>query len=71
MPPTISRRELIKKFKALGYSGPYSGGKHQFMVKGKKKIRIPNPHGSGYVHKSLVKEILRQARISNDEWDKT
>ncbi|PIQ94269.1 MAG: hypothetical protein COS27_10600 [Nitrospirae bacterium CG02_land_8_20_14_3_00_41_53] len=44
MPSSISRKELLRKFKALGYSGPFSGGRHQFMVKGKKKIRIPNPH---------------------------
>ena len=70
MSANISRRELIRKFKALGYSGPLSGGKHQFMVKGKKKIRIPNPHGSGDIDISLVKEILRQAAIGNEEWDK-
>lgn len=67
--PSIPRKELIRKFKALGYTGPFSGGKHQFMVKDKKKIRIPNPHGSGDVHIGLVREILRQAGISNDEWD--
>ena len=70
MPSTISRRELIGKFKTLGYEGPFSGGRHQFMIKGQKKIRIPNPHGSGDIHISLVKEILRQADISSDEWDK-
>ncbi|HDY86621.1 MAG TPA: type II toxin-antitoxin system HicA family toxin, partial [bacterium] len=43
-------------------------GKHQFMIKGKKKIRIPNPHGSKNTHISLLKEILRQAGIKNDEW---
>jgi len=40
------------------------------MIKGRKKIRIPNPHGSRDIHISLVKEILRQAGISNDEWNK-
>ncbi|MBI5186705.1 MAG: type II toxin-antitoxin system HicA family toxin [Nitrospinae bacterium] len=64
------RRELIRKFRALGYSGPFSGGKHQFMIKGLKKIRVPNPHGSGDIHISLVKEIIRQAGISTIEWDK-
>ena len=39
------------------------------MVRGEKKIRIPNPHGSGDVHISLVREILRQARISEAEWE--
>jgi len=70
MSSTITRKELIRKFRVLGYTGPFSGGKHQFMIKGKKKIRIPNPHGSGDIHISLVKEILRQAGIRIDEWDK-
>ncbi|MCR4292600.1 MAG: type II toxin-antitoxin system HicA family toxin [Candidatus Kuenenia sp.] len=70
MPSTISRKELIGKFKALGYIGPFSGGKHQFMIKGKKKIRIPNPHGNKDVDISLVKEIIRQAGMSSEEWDK-
>jgi predicted RNA binding protein YcfA (HicA-like mRNA interferase family) len=70
MPSSISRKELLRKFKTLGYSGPFSGGRHQFMIKGKKKIRIPNPHGSGDIDISLVKEILRQAGISSEEWDK-
>ncbi len=70
MPSTISRRELIRKFRSSGYSGPFSGGKHQFMIKGQQKIRIPNPHGSGEIHISLVKEILKQAGISSEEWEK-
>ena len=70
MVSSIRRKELIRKFLSLGYSGPFSGGKHQFMLKGKKKIRVPNPHGSGDVHVSLVKEILRQAGMSSEEWDK-
>ncbi len=69
MPRTLSRRELVRRFRALGYTGPFSGGRHQFMVRGEEKIRIPNPHGSGDVHISLVREILRQARISEAEWE--
>jgi predicted RNA binding protein YcfA (HicA-like mRNA interferase family) len=64
----LSRKELIRKFKVLGYSGPFSGGKHQFMIKGRHKIRIPNPHISD-IDVSLLKEILRQARITSDEWE--
>jgi len=64
----ISRRELIRKFKSLGYSGPFSGGKHQFMIKGAQKIRIPNPHTED-IGFALLKEILRQAGISAEEWD--
>jgi predicted RNA binding protein YcfA (HicA-like mRNA interferase family) len=67
---SISRRELIHKFKALGYSGPFSGAKHQFMIKGRQKIRVPNPHGRGEIDVGLLKEILRQAGIKEEEWDK-
>lgn len=69
MPLTISRRELIRKFRVLSYTGLLSGGKHQYMKKGKQKIRIPNPHGSKDISLSLVKEILRQAGINDEEWN--
>lgn len=66
----VSRKDLIKKFRELGFRGPYSGGRHQFMVKNDLKIRVPNPHKSGDISDSLLHEILRQALISKDEWDK-
>jgi predicted RNA binding protein YcfA (HicA-like mRNA interferase family) len=69
MPSAISRRKLIRKLRVLGYTGTFSGGKHQFMKKGRQKIRIPNPHGSQEISLDLVKEILRQAGISDEEWD--
>ena len=68
MVAALSRKDLIRKFRTFGYSGPFSGGKHQFMIKGGQKIRIPNPH-MGNISASLVKEILRQANISVQEWD--
>ena len=40
----ITRNNLIKKLKKLGFSGPYSGGKHQFMINGSLRLAIPNPH---------------------------
>ena len=64
----VRRDELIKYLRALGFVGPYSGRKHQFMIKGRHKIRIPNPHISD-IDVSLLKEILRQARITSDEWE--
>jgi predicted RNA binding protein YcfA (HicA-like mRNA interferase family) len=70
MAPGISRKELIQKFKMLGFEGPFSGGKHQFMKKESLKVRIPNPHGSKEIHDSLLKEILRQAGIAKKDWDK-
>ena len=68
MARSISWRKLVRKFRALGFDGPFSGGRHLFMVQGERKVRIPNPHRSD-ISKHLVSEILRQAGISNDEWD--
>jgi predicted RNA binding protein YcfA (HicA-like mRNA interferase family) len=68
MVAAISRKELIRKFRALGYTGPFSGGKHQFMIKGRQKIRIPNPHTND-IGVGLLREILRQAGISSNAWD--
>ena len=40
----IKRDELIYHLRQLGFAGPYSGGKHQFMVRENLRVRIPNPH---------------------------
>ena len=66
----VSRRELVRKLKALGFKGPYPGGKHQWMHKGAVRIIVPNPHG-GDIDPSLIRRILHRAGISEDEWNKT
>jgi len=53
----IKRKDLIRYLKALGFEGPYSGGKHQFMVKSD-------------IGKELLARILRQAGIERDEWER-
>lgn len=68
MPKNISWRKLVSKFRALGFDGPYSGGRHLFMAKVDLKVHIPNPHRSD-ISKHLLAEILRQAGISNEEWE--
>ncbi|MGD8447479.1 MAG: type II toxin-antitoxin system HicA family toxin [Desulfobacterales bacterium] len=65
----IKQKELVRFLRKLGFIGPYSGGKHQFMVKGNLRIRIPNPHKKD-IGKDLLKLILRQAEISNKTWEK-
>ena len=64
----ISRKDLLRRFRNLGFTGPFSGGRHQFMVKGDLKVRIPNPHKMVEISDSLLREILRQAGISKDVW---
>ncbi|MBU1289888.1 type II toxin-antitoxin system HicA family toxin [Patescibacteria group bacterium] len=69
MPKNISWRKLVKNFRKLGFDGPYSGGKHQFMAKDSLKVHIPSKH-QGDISAGLVSEILRQAGINKKEWDK-
>jgi len=52
----------------MGFMGPYSGGKHPFMLKGDITIRVPNPHQAD-IGKELLARILRQAGISKDDWE--
>lgn len=40
----IKRPDLIKYLRKCGFDGPYSGGKHPFMLKGDLTLTIPNPH---------------------------
>jgi len=54
---SISWRNLAKKFQRLGFDGPYSGGRHLFMLKEELKVRIPNPH-RGDISRHLLAEIL-------------
>jgi predicted RNA binding protein YcfA (HicA-like mRNA interferase family) len=65
----ISQRELVKCLKRLGFDGPYSGGKHPFMIKDDLTLTIPNPH-KGEIGRELLARILRQARIDKSDWEK-
>jgi len=65
----IKRRDFIGYLKRLGFSGPYSGGKHQFMTKDDVVLHIPNPH-EGDIGRELLSRILKQASISKQEWEK-
>jgi len=64
----IHRRDFIKRFRSLGWEGPFAGGKHQYMSKGTFNVHIPNPHGSGEISVGLLKRILAQADIGIEDW---
>ena len=64
----ISRRELIVALRAFGFSGPLSGGNHEYMVKGALRLAIPNPH-QGVIGRELLARLLRQADITREEWE--
>ena len=70
MPPLkpISRTNLIRALRTLGFEGPYAGGRHAYMVRGEQRIALPNPH-QGDIGVNLLARILRQASITRAEWE--
>jgi len=58
---------LVKRLKKFGFGGPYSGGKHPFMIKDDLVLTIPNPH-KAEIGVELLSRILKQAKISRKEW---
>jgi len=64
---SVSRRELIRRLQRLGFEGPYSGGRHEFMLRGDCRLILPNPH-RGDISVDLLRRILRRAGVSREEW---
>jgi len=71
MPPfgPVRRSELVRALRALGFEGPFSGGKHQFMVRASVTVRIPNPHQAD-IGRELLSRILRQAGVEREDWER-
>ena len=68
----LKRREFVRKLRALGFAGPCSGTRHQFMILGQHRQTIPT--NSEY-SVPQIRMLLRQVesilgrQISLDEWD--
>lgn len=68
----LKGREFIRKLRALGFRGPFSGTRHQFMVL--SQHRQTNPSNSEFSIPQ-VRMLVRQVEsilgrsISLDEWD--
>ncbi len=64
----IKRKDLISSLRQLDFTGPYAGGKYEYMQRGRLKVRIPNPH-QGDISVALLKRILEEADVSLLEWE--
>ena len=64
----VKRRVLIEKLSILGFEGPFSGGKHEYMEKGTHRIFIPNPH-KGDIGTVLLRLILKELGITFDKFN--
>lgn len=66
----LSRRQLIRHLRALGFDGPEPGGKHQVMTRGSVTLTIPNLHRTKDIGVGLLLRLLAQAGISREEWER-
>lgn len=63
----IKRSKLIRRLKQHGFIGPFSGGKHMYMIKEDIRLTLPNPHKKE-IGIDLLVRILKQAEISRETW---
>jgi hypothetical protein len=64
----IKRRDLIAYFQQMGFTGPIPGGNHEYMLKGRKRVSLPNPH-QGDISMGLLKRVLDVAGVTKHEWE--
>lgn len=65
------RRDLIRRLHKLGFDGPFSGARHQFMVYGQHRLAIPsNSEYSVPQLRMMIKEVqeLIDREIGVEEW---
>lgn len=67
----LSRNELIKKLREFGFDGPYSGGKHLYMIKGNLRLTVPNPpqerNRRGFIDKDIESSRHSKERMVNKD----
>ena len=65
------RRDFIRKIRKLGFDGPYSGTRHQFMIWKEERLTVPsNAEYSVPQLKMMLLEItdIIEREITLDEW---
>ena len=66
------RRDFIRRLRKIGFVGPYSGTRHEFMVFEKHRLSIPsNAEYSVPQLKMMLNEVelILSRAISLEEWE--
>lgn len=64
----LKRRELVRKLRRLGFTGPTQEGKHPYMERGSQTLAIPGEHRRD-IPVSLQMRILKQAGLTKEDWE--
>ena len=66
------RTDFVKRLRALGFEGAYSGAKHQFMVFNQCRLTIPsNSEYSVSQLRMMLREVeeIIERKIPVEEWN--
>ena len=66
------RREFIRRLKNIGFAGPFSGTRHQFMTLEEHRLAIPsNSEYSIPQLRFMLREVenILGRKITSDEWN--
>ena len=67
------RRDFIRRLQEIGFDGPFSGTRHQFMVYGQHRLAIPsNAEYSVPQLRMMIREVedIIDHQITADEWSR-
>jgi len=71
--PPCKRRVFIHRLRKLGFDGPYSGTRHQFMIYEHHRLAIPsNAEYSVPQLRMMIREVeaIIDHEITVDEWNR-
>lgn len=69
----IKRSRFIEKLAALGFQGPFTGSRHEFMSYGDYDLHIPSyDEYSVSMHRNMIRQVEAATgrQISRDEWQR-
>ncbi len=67
------RRDFIRRLSKLGFDGPFSGARHQFMLYEQHRLAIPsNEEYSTPQLRFILRqvELILEREITLEEWEK-
>jgi len=68
----MKRRDFIRRLRQLGFEGPFSGTRHQFMLYEQHRLAIPsNAEYSVAQLRTLIREVedILGREVTVEEWN--
>ena len=66
------RSDFIRKLRRLGFDGPFTGTRHQFMVLSQKRLAIPSNFEYSVLQlRMIIREVeaVMRREVTSDGWN--